>query len=435
MFDETGWLADPYPAWAALREAAPLHWRDDLLGGAWLLTRHADVDAVLRDDRRFSARRTGAWVGQGAPLDGEARAFQALFARAMLFVDAPDHTRLRQVLNAGFRPALLQALAPRIEQCVQARLDAVEAAADESGADAGVAGAVVAGAVANDPGTFDFMAAVAGPLPAEVIALLMGIDTPDHARFAAWSEGLAAFIGAPRPTPALMQRAQRCLREMAAFFATLLQARQEAPGDGLLGLLLRAAQEGRVQAGPELLSQCAMLLFAGHETTRNLLGNGVCALLRHPAQWQRLQREPQRVPDAVRELLRYDSPVQYTARRVAQDLTLHGEPLRRGDLVVLHIGAANRDPRRHAEPDALDVTRRPGGHLSFGRGAHACIGAALSQMEAEAVLRQLLQRWPDLSLAGPPPRWNGNPVYRGLLDLKLRRGSGRMGAPATPPAP
>lgn len=425
MFDDAGWLDDPYPAWAALREAAPLHWRADLLGGAWLLTRHADVDAVLRDDRRFSARRTGAWVGQGAPLDGEARAFQALFARAMLFVDAPDHTRLRQVLNAGFRPALLQALAPRIEQCVRERLDAAQAQAD-----------------AGD-GRFDFMSAVAGPVPAEVIALLMGIDAPDQARFAAWSEGLSAFIGAPRPTPPLMQRAQRCLREMAAYFAALLQERGKArcevpsdaageapggaPGDGLLGLLLRAAQDGRVHAGPELLSQCATLLFAGHETTRNLLGNGVCALLRHPAQWQLLQREPQRVGDAVRELLRYDSPVQYTARRVAQDVELHGQRLRRGELVVLHLGAANRDPRRHAEPDRLDITRRPGGHLSFGRGAHACIGAALTQMEAEAVLRQLLQRWPGLALAGPPPRWNGNPVYRGLLDLKLRRGSGRMG--------
>jgi cytochrome P450 len=389
--------ADPYPAYAAWREAGPIHWSDDFFGGAWVLARHADVDAVLRDDRRFSARRTGGWVGQGEQQRGELRAFQALFARAMLFVDGQDHARLRQVLNAGFRPAALQALAPRIEARVRERLDAVDAAAG-----------------------FDFMHAVAGPLPAEVIAMLMGIGEPDHERFATWTEDLAAFIGAMTPAPELARRAQRSLLEMSAFFAALLRERRHAPGDGLVGLLLQAGQQGKVEEGAELLSQCAMLLFAGHETTRNLLGNGLLALLQHPAQWQLLCRQPQRVGDAVRELLRFDSPVQYTGRRVAQDLELHGRRLRRGDLVVALIGAANRDPRRYDDPDRLDVTRKAGGLLSFGRGAHVCIGAVLTQIEAEAVLRQLLARWPRLGLADEAVCWNGNAVYRGLRALWVR---------------
>lgn len=377
-----------------------MHWSDDFFDGAWVLTRHADVDAVLRDDQRFSASRTGGWVRQGESQRGELRAFQALFTRAMLFVDGQDHARLRQVLNAGFRPSALQALASRIERRVQQRLDAVDAVDVAAG--------------------FDFMQAVAGPLPAEVIAMLMGIGEPDHERFAAWTEDLAAFIGALQPTPELGRRAQRSLVDMSAFFAALLRERRGAPGEGLVGLLLQAEAEGRVQGGAELLAQCAMLLFAGHETTRNLLGNGLLALLQHTAQWQLLQREPQRVGDAVRELLRFDSPVQYTGRRVAQDMLLHGRRLRRGDLVVALIGAANRDPRRYEDPDRLDVTRRPGGLLSFGRGAHVCIGAALTQMEGEAVLRQVLQRWPRLRLVDEAPRWNGNAVYRGLRALGVR---------------
>jgi cytochrome P450 len=263
------------------------------------------------------------------------------------------------------------------------------------------------------------MHAVAGPLPAEVMATLMGIGEPDHARFAAWTEDLAAFIGALEPSPELASAARRSLLEMSAFFGELLQQRRDAPGDGLVGLLLRAEQAAQVQCGAELLAQCAMLLFAGYETTRNLLGNGLLALLRHPDQWQRLQREPQLVGEAVRELLRYDSPVQYTGRRVARDVDLHGRRLRHGELVVTLIGAANRDPRRYDDPDRLDVTRRPSGVLSFGRGAHACIGAGLTQLEAEAVLRQLLERCPRLRLLDEVPHWGGNPVYRGLVELRM----------------
>ncbi|GAC1354423.1 MAG: hypothetical protein NVSMB34_06190 [Variovorax sp.] len=183
--------------------------------------------------------------------------------------------------------------------------------------------------------------------------------------------------------------------------------------------MVEAEAAGEIQGGAELLSQCAMLLFAGHETTRNLLGNGLQALLSHPAQWQRLQRDPALLPDAVRELLRYDSPVQYTGRRVATDLLLHGRLLRRGDLVVPLIGAANRDPTRYPEPDTLDVARDDGSSLSFGSGPHVCIGAALTRMEAEVALRQLVRRWPGLRLADSAPQWSGNPVYRGLVALPV----------------
>jgi cytochrome P450 len=230
---------------------------------------------------------------------------------------------------------------------------------------------------------------------------------------------LAAFIGAPMPTLALARRAQTSLLAMARYFERLSEHRRKRPRDDLVSRLVQAEAAGQIHAGPELLAQCAMLLFAGHETTRNLLGNGLNALLSHPAQWQRLCEERSLLPGAVRELLRYDSPVQYTGRRVITDLVLHGQALRRGDLVVALIGAANRDPQCFDRADELDITRRAGAALSFGAGPHVCIGAALTLMEAQILFGGMLRRWPSLYLRGDAARWNGNPVYRGLTVLSV----------------
>jgi cytochrome P450 len=399
-FVDAAFHANPYPAYQALREAGPLHWSEEFFGGAWLLTRHADVEQVLRDPR-FSAQRTGGWVTDREETKGELAGFQQLFARAMLFLDAPDHTRIRKVLNAGFKPEVIQALVPHIEQSVTELLDAV----------------------ADQPG-FDFMQAVARPLPVRVIAKMMGIDDAANADFVTWSDDLAIFIGAPLATHAQARRAQASLLAMGRYFETLVAQRRLQPGDDLVSRLLQAEAQGEIEGSAELLAQCAMLLFAGHETTRNLLGNGLYALLSHPAQWQQLQQNPGLLPSAVRELLRFDSPVQYTGRRVAADMELHGQLLRRGDLVVPLIGAANRDPARHAEPDRLDVAGRDGGSVSFGSGPHVCIGAMLTRVEAEITFRLVLQRFPDLRLGAEAVQWVANPAYRGLMGLPL--GVGRQ---------
>jgi cytochrome P450 len=389
-------LADPYPMYRAVRETGPIHRSEEFFGGAWLLTRHADVEAVLRDPVRFSAQRTGGWVKGNEATPGELAGFQQVFARALLFLDAPDHTRLRKLMNAGFRPALLQQLVPHIEQVVTELLDDVEGLP-----------------------VFDFMQAVARPLPVRVIARLMGIETAQHDGVMAWSHDLAAFIGAPTLTRELARGAQTSLLAMTRYFEELLPNKRRKPGDDLVSRLVQAEAAGEIEGGAELLAQCAMLLFAGHETTRNLLGNGLHALLNHPGQWQRLRQAPELIPGAVRELLRYDSPVQYTGRRVTTDLMLHGRLLRRGDLVVPLIGAANRDPACYPEPDTLNLARDNGPSLSFGSGPHVCIGAALTRMETEIVLRQLLRRWPEPRLANATPQWSGNPVYRGLVALPV----------------
>lgn len=397
-FVDAGFLANPYPVYQALREAGPIHWSTEFFGGAWLLTRHADVEQVLRDPR-FSAQRTGGWVTDREQEKGELAGFQQLFARAMLFLDAPDHGRIRKVLNAGFKPAAILALVPHIEQTVAELLDAVD----------------------GRPG-FDFMQAVARQLPVRVIARMMGIEDAANADFVTWSDDLAVFIGAPLATHAQARRAQASLLAMGRYFEELLALRRQHPGNDLVSRLLRAEAAGEIHGSAELLAQCAMLLFAGHETTRNLLGNGLQALLAHPEQWQRLRQDPALLPGAVRELLRFDSPVQYTGRRVAADMLLHGQQLRRGDLVVPLIGAANRDPARHPDPDRLDVAGRDGGSISFGSGAHVCIGAMLTRIEAEITLRQLLQRFPGLRLADAAPQWVDNPAYRGLARLHVVAG-------------
>jgi len=402
---DAAFLHDPYPAYRRLRAAGPVLWRDDVFQGAWLLTRHADVEVALHDPR-FSSQRTGGWVKRIPGVDAAFRnpraqagldTFQRLFGRAMVFLDGAEHQRVRRAMAAGFHPSLIRALRPAVERLADELLDALDARAG-----------------------FDFVAAVARPLPSRVIALLLGMERKDEARFMAWSDDLAAFIGALQPSSEQLRAAQRSLLQMVRYFDALLPARREAPGDDLVSRLAQAELAGELRADGELLAQCAMLLFAGHETTRNLLGNGLYTLLCHPAQWEALRAQPASMTLALRELLRYDSPVQYTGRRIAVELTLHGKTLRRGDLVLALIGAANRDPDRFPEPDRFDIERREGSHLSFGSGPHVCIGAGLSLLEAEVVLAGVMRRWPALALAEPDVRWNANAGLRGLARLAVR---------------
>ncbi len=402
LFDPALALADPYPVYAALQAAGPLHRSDAFFDGAWLLTRYDDVAQALKDER-LSARRTGGWITHaGETAHTELAPFQRLFARAMLFVDAPDHARLRQVLAAGFRPSVWQALAEDIARDVEAALDTVP------------------------PGQpFDFMQTIARPIPARVVARLMGLEYVQTDDFITWSDDIAAFIGHPAPDLALGRRAQRSALAMAAVFQReLVRRRRDAPGGEAeaadwTGLLLRAEAQGRIESTEELLAQCVMLLFAGHETTRHLLGNGMHALATQPGAWEQLQRDPGLLPGALREMLRFDSPVQYSGRRVAETFSLHGHTLARGDLVITLIGAANRDPAVYSNPHTLRLDRKEAAHLSFGTGPHVCIGAALTYLEAQAVLGVLLRRWPQAPrLAGSPQR-SGNLLYRGFERLPL----------------
>jgi cytochrome P450 len=310
-------------------------------------------------------------------------------------------------LNAGFTPAALRAAAPLIQRTVDQLLDGILASGPDN-------------PVPTQPVCFDFMRDFARPLPALVMAGLLDIDAADREDFVAWSDDIAQFIGSPTPTLPIARRAQLGLRAMTEYFQQRLPRRRQAPGEDLVSLLIRAQAEGHIRTPAELMAQCCTLLFAGHETTRNLLGNGLLALLQHPRQWQTLMDSPSLLPAALKELLRFDSPVQYTGRRLKADIELHGRRMRRGELVIPLIGAANRDPVKFPDPDRLDIHRSAGAHLAFGHGPHLCIGAALTYLEAEIALRTLMQRLPRLQLTTDTPSWGCNAAYRGLKELPLR---------------
>ena len=380
---------DPYPVYARMRGRGPAH--RSRLANAWVFTRHRDVDAILRDHRRFANDpRRGNLSARQARLLPPADEF------TLLFLDPPDHTRLRALVTKAFTRRPVEALEPRIRAILAALLDKID-----------------------DPSGFDLMDAVARPLPIIVIAEMLGVPPGDRARFRRWSAQRARLL---EPTIGLRERriGDAASRAFDAYFRAIIEQRRAHPRGDILSALVEVEAEGRRLSERELLNLLRLLLIAGNETTTNLIGNGILALLRHPAELERLRADPGLIPSAVDELLRYDSPVQATFRRVTEDSEVGGFALRRRDNVVALIGAANRDPEAFADPDRLDVARDGAPHLSLGRGIHHCLGAQLARLEGRIVLETLLERFRSLDLVGGRPRFRRSMVLRGLEALPLR---------------
>ena len=380
---------DPYPVYAALRERDPVH-RSGLMN-AWLFTRHADIDTILRDHRRFGndPRKGNLSRRQRANLPADEEF-------TMLFLDPPDHKRLRALVNKAFTPKAVNALEPHIRKLLGALLDEID-----------------------DPAGFDLMQVVAQPLPVIVIAEMLGVPPEDRAQFKVWSDQRARTLepSIDARERALAETANQSLNE---YFRPIIEERRAAPKDDIVSALAQAEEEGDRLTEREMLNMLRLLLIAGNETTTNLIGNGVLALLRHPDQLQRLREDPSLIPSAVDELLRFDSPVQTDFRRVLEDCEVNGFPLKKRDNIVVLLGAANRDPDVFEEPDRLDVGRGDRSHLSFGRGIHHCIGAPLARLEGRIVLEVLLERFSQISLRGENPRFRNSIVLRGLEWLPVR---------------
>ena len=380
---------DPYPVYAALRERDPVH-RSGLMN-AWLFTRHADIDTILRDHRRFGndPRKGNLSRRQRANLPADEEF-------TMLFLDPPDHKRLRALVNKAFTPKAVNALEPHIRKLLGALLDEID-----------------------DPAGFDLMQAVAQPLPVIVIAEMLGVPPEDRAQFKVWSDQRARTLepSIDARERALAETANQSLNE---YFRPIIEERRAAPKDDIVSALAQAEEEGDRLTEREMLNMLRLLLIAGNETTTNLIGNGVLALLRYPDQLQRLREDPSLIPSAVDELLRFDSPVQTDFRRVLEDCEVNGFPLKKRDNIVVLLGAANRDPDVFEEPDRLDVGRGDRSHLSFGRGIHHCIGAPLARLEGRIVLEVLLERFSQISLRGENPRFRNSIVLRGLESLPVR---------------
>ena len=380
---------DPYPVYAALRERDPVH-RSRLMN-AWMFARHADVDAILRDHRTF-----GSDPRKGTLTARQQAMLPAPDELTMLLLDPPDHRRLRALVNKAFTPRAVEALEPRIRETLAALLDDVD---DASG--------------------FDLMQAVAHPLPVIVIAEMLGVPHEDRARFAVWSAQRARLL---EPTISYRERAaaEVATVEFDAFFRAIIEKRRAAPEDDILSALVEAEDEGERLNERETLNMLRLLLIAGNETTTNLIGNGMLALLRNPDQLQRLREDPGLIPSAVEELLRFDSPVQATFRRALSDCEVNGFELRKRDNLVVLVGSANRDPDAFEDPDRLDLGRGDTAHLSFGRGIHHCLGAPLARLEGRIVFEMLLERFSSIELAGDRPRFRKSIVLRGLQSLPVR---------------
>ena len=391
--------SNPYPFYTRLRVEAPV-WRATLRDRrtAWLVTRYEDVTRVLKDDT-FAKDKLNA-------MDPEQRAktpwvpgFLKPLERNMLDLDDPDHVWLRGLVSKAFTHRLIERLRGRIETLCQELLDAMERERNRRG------------------GT-DLVAGYALPLPATVIAELLGVPAEDHARFHRWSNRLVSVSSGRDMLRALPSAFSfvRCLRK-------LVERRRADPEDDLITALIRAGEAGDRLSEDELLAMAFLLLVAGHETTVNLIASGMLDLLEHPEQTERLRRDPSLVKPAVEELLRYTSPVEMATERYArQDAEIWGRRIPRGGLVLAVLGSANRDERHFEDPDVLDLARAPNRHLAFGRGGvHHCLGAPLARMEGQIALTALLRRFPAARLAMTPEslHWRRGLFLRGLEKLPL----------------
>ena len=382
--------ADPYPFYKRLREKEPIH-QSPL--GFWVLTRYEDCVAVLRDQRfgreEFQQMLTAVY--------GDETEKPAL-PRSMLFRDPPDHTRLRALVSKAFTPRMIETMREHIQEIVDRLLDRVQ-----------------------DAGRMDVIEDLAYPLPVTVICEMLGVPVDDHGSIRGWSAEIARSldaIGLPSDE-GIVERGRRSRRALADYFRRLVPERRARPQNDLLSGLLAAEEQGDKLTPDEVIAMCLLLFIAGHETTVNLIGNGTLALLRHPEQLKKLRAEPSLIGNAVEELLRYDSPVQRTARITTTEVELAGQPLAKGTMVITALGAANRDPAQFADPDRLDVTRKDPRHISFGFGIHFCLGAPLARVEGQLALGTLLRRAPNLALAESKLEWRESSVLRGLKRLNV----------------
>jgi cytochrome P450 len=393
---DPGYVHDPYPVYRRLREEDPVHWFEPW--GAWILTRYADVLGVLREEgRAFSVvgriRRAVAVLPE--PMHLEMAPIVDHFSVGLLHSDPPDHSRLRGLISAAFTPKSIAAMRFRIQELVASLL------AEVDGQD-----------------RVDLLAQFAFPLPALVVAQVLGMPPEDRFRARAWADAISTFFGSNRLTPAVARRGQEGLLEARAYLANLAAKRRVDPRDDVISRLVAAQDRGEPISDAEVLSTCMTFLVGGHETTTALITSGMLSLSRFPEERERLHSDGSLMPTTVEEILRYESPNQRIIRIALQDVEIGGRTIRQGQSVMLLLGAANRDPDQFPDPDHFDIGRDPNKHLAFAMGAHFCIGAPLARLEGQIALAALLERYPYFAVRSQP-EWVGNPTLRLLRQLEI----------------
>lgn len=388
--------ANPYPLYERLRAEDPVHWSDEL--GGWLITRYEDVKKALHDPRLSPG---GGIAAMFSRLSEEERAETMPLQRHLSMwlgtLDPPDHTRIRSMMNKAFTPRLVGTLVPFIQSVADDLIDAVK-----------------------HTGRMDLVADLAAPLPAIVIAKMLGTPREDFDKFLGWSAAISYLIGDACATSSVVKGAQESVLEMTSYLRDLLARRRLAePQNDLISSFISAeGQDSRISE-EEVLANCVMLLFAGHGTITVMIGTHMLIILQNPQVLEALQRDPSLTPNVIEELLRFDSPCQMIRRTATQPVELGGTQIQPGQLVWLNLGAANRDPQHCPFPDKLDITRQPSAHLGYGASIHYCLGAALSRVETEIAINTLLRRMPDVRLATDALEWYPDPTARALMSLPV----------------
>ncbi len=395
-YDPT-YQADPYAVLKDLRERAPV--LADEQFNRWYVTRFEDVRAVLRDKDMSSdpykakpdsyMARVGAIAG--VPREGTVKA-------SMLFLDDPDHRRLRSLVNKAFTPKAVELQRPRIREIARELLAQIHAP------------------------QFDLMAAFAGPLPVIVIAEMLGIDSADREDFKRWSEMAVATFFTPFRDEQTTARGLQAQTALNQYFQRMIDLRRAAPRDDLITAMLRAEESGDQMSDAEVIMQCNLLLVAGNVTTTDLIGNGIKALVEHPQELAKLRARPELLSNAVEEILRFDSPVTNAGRNVQREMSVRGCPLHLGDSVSVSLAAANHDPAVNPHPERFDIERQEIQHQSFGGGKHLCLGAPLARVEAQEAIGMLVQHFAHLQMGERGFKYRAIPSFRGLSELWLRTG-------------
>ncbi len=384
-----GFVDDPYPTYRRLREKDPYHYSP--LTGALVISRYEDVDNILRDWRRFSNdQRKGERLGtRNEGTRGE-------LTPSILSLDPPDHTRLRGLVNRAFTPRQVAKMEEHIRATAHELLDEVEGESE-----------------------FDLMATLAVGLPTIVIAEMIGVPPEDRSEFKVWSDNFARVLE-PNLSPAEGKVVLETADIFEQYFSRIIEQRRDDLRDDLVSRLIEAEEEGDRLTTDEMQVTLRLLLVAGNETTTNLIGNGMRALLQHPEQMQILREQPELIPNAVEELLRYDSPVQVDMRTALEDVEIGDRVAPARSRAMLLIGGANRDPEAFDRPEELDVTREDAGNISFGRGIHHCLGAPLARLEGKIAFEVLLERYADILPGSQAPHYKQNIVLRGLREFPIR---------------
>ncbi|GCE02773.1 cytochrome P450 [Dictyobacter aurantiacus] len=384
-------LGNPYPLYQRLRTEDPVHW--DHFLHAWVVTRYDDVRTVFQQfsaDRAFTDEQLSTMgLEKLAPL-------ARVMVKQMLFMDPPQHTRIRSLASKAFTPRRVELLRSHIQDICDDLLDAVQS-----------------------KGSMDVIADLAYPLPAIVTAEMLGVPTSDWRQLTAWSADFAQILGNFQHNPDFAAQALKTVEEMLEYFSAHVKDQHEHPREGLISAFISAEVDGDHLSDDEIVVNTIITMVGGQETTTNLIGNGLLTLLRNPEQLEKLKTNLALVPSAVEEMLRYESPSQHTARLAPDDIELGGKQIKKRQAVIAVMGAANRDPERFEDPDRFDITRTNNRHMAFAWGNHFCFGAPLARIEGQIVFDTVLRRMPDLQLVPEPIQWRDNLGLRGIKSLPV----------------